>query len=84
MNAADLARKHLDECAELRADMAQWAKDHPGLARASRREAVKRGIVSPLDDPPASVRCSELEALCRAVLGITDPVPQDEAQGVLL
>lgn len=76
MNAERIAVDLADEIALARAWEATVAAGDPAGARRHERECAKRGTVPTHVDPVLQVRCSQLEALCCAVLG-TEPATTD-------
>jgi len=79
----EVAARILERCAEARTYWTSAAEACPQFARADRKRAAVQGWVSEYDDPTIRVRVSELEALCRGVLGQPDPTPHDETQPAL-
>lgn len=70
MTAGEVARRLLDEATGHTAWTATWKADpaNRSVVREYGRFAERHGSVSVYDDPVLSVRCSDLIALCAAVL----------------
>ena len=76
MTATTLAATILDRCTSTREWRDRAAVAVPSLARSDRQRAEVNGWASEYDDPTLRVRASELETLCRSVLGLPDPVDE--------
>jgi len=65
----------LERCEQERAYRNVAAGADPAAARRDRKWAAENGWASEYDDPNLTVRCSVLERMCRALLGIEEPAP---------